>query len=579
MSVDAPRRSSAADGTGPTGTRSPGRRRARPGAMAVRADPTGRPLPRPLLVALCFVPALGLAVFYVWPFVTLLAAGLDGDAFGQTIRRRSTWEIVWFTFWQASVSTVATIALGLAPAYVVARYEFRGRTLLVGLLTAVFVLPTVVMGAAFLALLPDSLDRTVWAVIGAHVVFNLAVVVRLVSVVWERLPADMEAAAATLGASPRRVVAEVTLPLLRPALTAAAAIVFLFTFTSFGVVRVLGSPGTRTIEVEVWRRATQLGDVGGAAVLTLIQLVVLGAMVTWSAIAQRRYSRAIDLRPATTRRGAVDGERRTVAIVAGLCAAVVLAPLAALVVRSFSTPTGWSAHAWTTLGRTEIRPGLRIGIDPMDALWNSVRIAAWSTAIAVTVGALASLAIAAAGRSGRLLDVGLMLPVGTSAVTIGFGMLITFDAAPFDWRAAWWLVPVGHALIAVPFVVRSAIGVLRAVDPQLTDAAATLGASPVRAWAETVVVQLWRPLAVGGALAAAISLGEFGATSFLSRTGGETLPIAIERLLGRTGSLLQAQGAVLAVILAGATIVLVIAVDHLSDLGPRASPRRAQRPR
>ncbi len=117
----------------------------------------------------------------------------------------ATWEIAWFTLWQAAVSTVLTIAAGLLPAYVMARYRFPGRRLLSGLLTAVFVLPTVVMGAAMLALLPAPIERGVWAILAAHVAFNLAVVVRTVGAVWEHLPGDLEAAAATLGASPWRV--------------------------------------------------------------------------------------------------------------------------------------------------------------------------------------------------------------------------------------------------------------------------------------------------------------------------------------------------------------------------------------
>ena len=349
-------------------------------------------------------------------------------------------------------------------------------------------------------------------------------------------------------------------------MTAAATIVFLFTFTSYGVIRILGAPGTRTIEVEVWRRATQLGDIGGAAVLALLQLAALVAIVSWSTIAQRRHARAIGLMPLSARRHPTTvGERRFVMLVAGAAFLVAAAPLMALVVRSLSTPTGWSTSAWTELGRTEIRPGIRIGIDPVEAVGNSLVNAAWATVFAVVIGALASLAIAAAGRAGRALDGGLMLPLATSAVTIGFGMLITFDTDPVDWRASWWLVPVGHALIAVPFVVRTCVGVLRSVDPDMGDAACTLGASPVRAWRATVVPFLWRPLAVGAVLAAAISLGEFGATSFLSRSGGETMPIAIEQLLGRTGSVLQAQGFVLATLLAAATVVLVVVVERLQS--------------
>jgi len=252
-------------------------------------------------------------------------------------------------------------------------------------------------------------------------------------------------------------------------------------------------------------------------------------------------------------------------VISGLTFAVALTPLVALTIRSFSTPSGWSTTAWRTLGRSEVRPGIRIGVDPVAALGQSVQTAAWATTFAVVVGGLASLAIVAARRSGRLLDIGLMLPVGTSAVTIGFGMLITFDTPPTDWRAAWWLVPVGHALIAVPFVVRTTNGVLQAIDPRLSDAAATLGASPTRAWRAVVVPYLWRPLMVGAGLAAAISLGEFGATSFLSRSGDETLPIVIEKLLGRTGSLLQAQGYALATVLAIATITIALMIERAGD--------------
>ena len=165
-----------------------------------------------------------------------------------------------------------------------------------------------------------------------------------------------------------------------------------------------------------------------------------------------------------------------------------------------------------------------------------------------------------------------MLPLGTSAVTIGFGMLITFDTSPVDWRAEWWLVPVGHALVAVPFVVRTALGVVRSVPPDLRNAAATLGASPIRAWVTTTLPFLRRPLIVGAGLAAAISLGEFGATSFLSRSGSDTLPLAIDRLLGRTGGVFQAQAFALATILAGATIALVLLVDLAGREDDTCSP-------
>ncbi len=533
-------------------------------------------LPRWFVAAVALPPLGFLLVFYVWPFGTLAWRGLSVQAIVDTLGRPATWRVLWFTTWQAVASTALVMALGLAPTWAISRFRFPGRRALLSLLTAVFVLPTVVVGAAFVALLPDSLDRSIWAILGAHVVFNLAVVVRTVGAVWEQLPSDLDHAAATLGASPGRVFRHVTLPLLRPAMAAAGAIVFLFTFTSFGVIRVLGTPGTTTIEVEVWRRTTQLGDIGGAAVLSVLQLVVLASLVVWSARSQRRYTRMIDLRGSAERLPPTGRQRWTVAISVGAASIAVTMPLFALIERSLRTDGSYSLAAWRSLGDDEIRPGLRLGIDPLGALRTSATTAVWATVFAVAIGAMAVVAITALGRSGKLLDTGLMLPLGTSAVTIGFGMLITFDTDPVDWRASWWLVPVGHALVAVPFVVRSALGVVRSIDPDLRAAAATLGAPPVRAWASTTLPFLRRPLATGAGLAAAISLGEFGATSFLSRSGSDTLPIAIERLLGRTGRLFQAQAFALSSILAAATIAIVLLVD-LGASDDRGN-RHARRP-
>jgi thiamine transport system permease protein len=210
-----------------------------------------------------------------------------------------------------------------------------------------------------------------------------------------------------------------------------------------------------------------------------------------------------------------------------------------------------------------VRPGLTLGVDAAASILRSLRIAAVATVVSVVIGLLAALAIAAARRHGRLLDAGLMLPLGTSAVTIGLGMLITFDQAPFDWRASPALVPLGHALVAAPFVVRTILPVLAARPDSWLDAAATLGASPARAWWTIDASLARRPLAVATAFAAAISLGEVGATTFLTRSGRETVPIAITRLLSRAGDLPRAQGFVLATMLAVVTGALIVAVDSL----------------
>jgi thiamine transport system permease protein len=523
-------------------------------------------LPRWFILTLAAAPAVFIIGFYAWPVTNLLwttvrRANDGGSPFGHV------GAIIWFTTWQAVVSTVLTLLVGLLPAYVLARYSFRGRRLLVAITTVPFVLPTVVVGAAFLALLPQSWHGSARAMIVAHVFFNIAVVVRLVGSMITVIPHDLVGAARTLGASPVQAARLVMIPLLAPALWSAAAVIFLFSFTSFGVATLLGGPTNPTLEVEIARRATQLGDVGGAATLSAVQLGLLAVVVVWATRGQRRA--ALELKGAAGPRPPRTPRERGMGV--GVSAAVVVAvgaPIAALVSRSFDVGNGWSMAAWSKLGSAQIRPGVGLGVDPLASVGASLRFAVAAAAIATVIGFLAATAINASPRLGKLLDAGLMLPLGTSAVTIGLGMLITFDTAPVDWRARWWLIPLGHALVAVPFVVRALLSVLRSIPGDLRAAAATMGATPVRAWWHVDAAALRAPLLAGAGFSAAISLGEFGATTILTRSGRETLPIAIGRLLGRAGALPRAQAFAMATILLALTTVVVMASGIHERLGP-----------
>ena len=521
--------------------------------------------PRWFIAVVAAAPLLFITTFYAWPVATLLWTTLRHATNGRS-PFGDLGGIIWFTVWQALASTVLTLVVGMLPAYVVARYSFRGRRLMMAATTVPFVLPTVVVGAAFLALLPNSWHGTAQAMIVAHVFFNIAVVVRLVGSMIAVIPHDLVGASRTLGASPARAARLIMMPLLRPALWSAAAVIFLFSFTSFGVAKLLGGPTNPTLEVEIARRATQLGDVSGAAALSAVQVGLLAVVIVWTSRRQRRT--AIELNGATSPlRPRGRGQRVLVGSVGTAVAVAVGAPLVALVGRSFKNGNRWSFSAWSKLGQAETRPGAGLGVDPLAAIGASLRFAVVAAFIATTIGFLAATAINGSPRLGKLLDAGLMLPLGTSAVTIGLGMLITFDTPPVDWRARWWLVPLGHALVAVPFVVRAMLAVLRTIPTDLRAAASTLGATPIQAWWQVDARALRRPLLAGAGFSAAISLGEFGATTILSRSGNETLPIAIGRLLGRAGALPRAQAFAMATILLVLTTVIVMASGSHERLG------------
>ena len=504
------------------------------------------------------VPLAFLALFFFYPLATIVERGLTGSPL-DVLTDSTTREVVWFTAWQALASTALTIAVALPAAYVLGRYRFRGRSLVSALVVVPFVLPTVVVALAFVAILPDGVERGWGAILVAHAFFNVAVVVRIVGTFWANLDPRIDEAAATLGAAPAARLREITAPMLAPALAAAAAIVFLFSFTSFGVVLILGGPRYTTLEAEVYNQAVRLFDLRAAAVLSVVQLVCVAAAV-WVATRLERPLAATGrlrpegevLRPPRTRR-----DKLLVGVSLGGLALFLGLPLAVLVERSLTVGDGYGLGAYRALGR----PTSVLLAAPWEAVLNSVAYAAAATLLAVVVGGLAAFAVA--DSRGRLVDSLVLLPLGASAVMLGLGFLIAFDTAPIDFRASPWLVPVAQALVAIPFVVRILAPTLRSIDPRQREAAALLGASPRRVRREIDLPIVSRGLAVAAGFAFAISLGEFGATVFLARPDRPTLPVAIFRFLGRPGEINVAQAYALAVVLMALTVVSVLLVERV----------------
>jgi thiamine transport system permease protein len=539
-------------------------------------------------LALLAVPVAFLTVFFLLPVGTIVATGLapDGDPslgiLARIVTEPSLRGVAWFTLWQAVASTLLTLALGLPGAYVLSRFSFRGRSAVSAAVTIPFVLPTVVVGAAFLALLGPSsplntvgawlfgdaapafdLRRTVTAILLAHAFFNYAVVVRTVGGLWSLLDPRLEDAARVLGASRWRAMREVTLPLLAPAIASASAIVFLFTFTSFGVVLLLGGPGLATIEVEIHRATTQLLDLPLAAALALLQLVaVVAALAVYGRLQRRATTTRLVSSEVTARPPRSRAERWFLRANLGVMAVLLAAPLLVLVERSLSTADGYAFTHYVSLFSTERTTVL--AVPPLTAIRNSVLFGLSATLVAVVVGGLAATA-ATVGRGvlPRLVDRGLMLPLGTSAVTVGFGFLLAFRRPPLDLLASPWLIPIAQALIATPFVVRTLLPVLRTIDTRLRDAAASLGASPVRVWREVDLPIVGRALAVAAGFAFAIAVGEFGATVFVARANLPTMPVAIFRLLGRPGVANFGQAMAMSTVLMAVTATAILLIDRV----------------
>ncbi len=526
------------------------------------------------LRGLLYLPPLAfLGVFFFYPLAAVVAKSFAPEGQLDLAPVTSLWRepyfgrALWFTTWQATASTALTVALGLPASFVFARYRFPGKTLLRALTTIPFVMPAMVVAAAFTALLgprglvntqlmewfdlsrpPIRLQQTIWLILLAHVFYNTTVIVRIVGGFWSNLDPRLSEAARVLGGSRLRVFWEITLPLLVPAIAAASLLVFLFCFTSFGVILVLGGPRFATLEVEIYRQAVTLFRLPEAAAISLAQMLFTFLVMAVYTRAQARSAVPLNLRPAAAT-AVLPNTGGRIALVAATAIGLLIflvAPLAALAVRSLAPGDPWRFYNELFINRT----GSIFFVPPGLAIRNSLMFAALTMGLALLLGTLtASMLVRARGWFGRLLDPVVLLPLGTSAVTLGFGYLLALGHPPLNLRASPVLVPIAHTLVAFPFVVRTLLPVLRGINPDWREAAAVLGADPWRVWREVELPIIGRALIVAAVFAFTVSMGEFGATLLVARPEYPTMPLVIFRLLGQPGALNYGQALAMSTLL------------------------------
>jgi thiamine transport system permease protein len=532
--------------------------------------------PRLAVALLAAAPVVVLAVFFVYPVSGMLARGFwtdgsfDPGAVLSVLGRPRVHRVLWFTVWSAGLATVLSVVLGVPAAFVLHRLRFPGIRLLRTLVVLPFVLPTVVVGVAFRQLIAPSgplgslhLDGTSTAIVAALVFFNVSVVVRTVGSFWEGVDHRSEEAAATLGARPLRVFLTVTLPALLPGIASAAIVVFLFCSTAFGVVLTMGGLRYANVETEIYLLTTQELDLSAAAALSILQLVVIVVLLALSA----RTRRAPAVARASTRARRPRPRDAGLLLWTGGVVAFLLTPLVSLVLASLRTDDGWGLTHYRELETTGHGHALLVPVT--SALWTSLRIAVVAATLALVLGCAVAFLVSRHWRtsSGRRLsavfDGAFMLPLGVSAVTLGFGFLITLDHPPVDLRTSPMLVPIAQAMVALPLVVRTVAPVLSSIDERQREAAASLGAGPVRVLLAVDLPIAWRALLAATGFAFAVSLGEFGATSFLARDDHPTLPVVIYQLISHPGEANFAMAMAASVVLASATAVVMLLVERL----------------
>lgn len=574
-----------------------------------------------LLPALLF-----LGIFFFLPLARILTLGFDSGFIlnpGGTFYPRLV-SVLGFTFYQAFASTVLTLAFGLPLAFLFARYDFPLKNLLRTLTAIPFMLPTVVVAAGFNALLGPrgwlnlllaeaglptlAFVGTFGAILTAHVFYNTTIVVRLVGDAWASLDSRLTDSAQALGASPWQTLWRVTLPLLRPSILAASLLVFLFDFTSYGVILLLGGVRYATLEVEIYIQTVSFLNLPAAAILSVVQLLcTLGLSVLYSRYVTRVTAQIKPTsQPAARQKPKTLTQKAIIALLSLLCFTFFAAPLASLPLRSVTrlesapkrnpstapsnndsriieSPNYQSlkTNIFTLDYYRELfvnRRGSIFYVPPFQAALNSLSYAALTVVLALALGFPAATALVRSGGFARWIDPLIMLPLGASAVTLGLGFIVTFNQAiPFmNWllnTENWtlltspYLIPLAHTTIALPFVIRNLQAALSTIPERTREAARVLGAAPLQVWLNVDYPIVRRAALSAGALAFTVSLGEFGAASLLARPEYPTLPTAIYRFLSQPGAVNYGQAMAMATLLMLLTGLGIFAIERLRPQG------------
>lgn len=526
------------------------------------AWPSGRWLRAWPALALGALPLLVLLLFLVAPLARLVLEGWGwmGDLAQSTAWAPWAiwqddylrWRVVW-SLAQASITCIAALVLGLPIAWVLARFEFTGRTLVLRLLMLPFVVPTLVAALGVLALWGPSgvlgaafgidLQDTPWLLLYGNLFFNLCLVVRASADALAQVSARQVGAARTLGATPWRAFWRVEWPAIAPWLMSSLCLVFLYCFAGFGLALILGGQRYATIEVEIYTLVAHELQLGQASALALWMLLLTGSVAVIYAVLEKRLAAPMRTEPIERQRPRGAGQWLALGAAMAALFFFCAAPILAIVWRA----VGAGVNAWLQVFDPET----------LAALWNTLRFSAVALALATVLGVLHAMA----AQASVIWRAAAFLPFVVSPVTVAFGLLLLYPSL----TSGLSLLLGAYALLAYPFVAKALSAGLDGLPTHLHQAARTLGASGWRTFWRITLPMLRPALRRGMAFAAATALGEFAVTLFLSRPEWSTLTTLVYQRLGRPGETNLDVAMVLACVLMALALLAFMLIEWPSS--------------
>lgn len=497
-------------------------------------------------IAKVAAPLIFIAVLFYFPLSSIFVRGFSLESFSY-LAKPSALATIWFTLWQAAISTLLAVAVGTVFAYLLYRKSFIGQRFLRSVLTVPFVLPIIVIAIAFSTFqIRNTSSNSIALIIAAHVFIEASITTRTLGSAWLSLDTDLEDASALDGAGRFKTFWSVTAPTLGTTFAAAAALTFAYTVSSFGVVLLLGGGLLNSIETSIYQQVFTYLNLSQATALGLVQICIT-AVTFW--VIGRISNQHLELGAVSqTSVQRIDKRDLPVVLVGITLAVCYVLPI------------------WNVLARAFSLNFDLLGLD-YGPLLNSLRNSLLVVVACAGLGLWVSHTLARSKTSWllRALEFSYLLPLGISSVLLGLGYLLAFSSGPLPLRSSWLVVPIAETLLALPLVVRICVSALRSIDPELLEAAQLDGATGLVSFRFIELPLTMASVKVALGFAAIIAIGDFGASSFLVFADQETVSMQLYRLFSHPGDSNYSSALTLSAVLIALTVLVLGATSFQSS--------------
>ena len=540
-----------------------------------------------------------MSFFYFWPLISILIYGfrfpenISGDTTAfKILSSYSTTSALWFSTWQASIATIITLLLSLPIAYIFAHFDFIGKKFLYALAFIPFVLPTIVVATAWQSFIgPHGITQLILTryssvsfsfieinnpsllIIATHIFFNMTIAVRIITDAWVRIPKRFLDSSKILGANSILTWVKVVLPLLKPSIISAALLIFLFNFTSFGAVILLGGGRYNTLEVEIYLQTIVFFNLQAAGIIALMQLVFCIFIVNlYTKFSEKnRFLQPIERSSYTKLKDAPWKTKTTVILIISSLYLWLVLPLLSLIIRALFIIDDNEIQFALFSRLNSLRNSPFIRSSPLLPLTNSIIFASMTAIFSLLIGLPSVYVVTKLKNKNlkQLSSITAMLPMGTSSITIGFGFLIALSFPGIDLRTSTLLLPIAHTLVAFPIVFRILLSAFQNFPKNITEKAYLLGATSFQVFFYIELPIISRSIATATLFAFAISIGEFGATALVSRPEFPTLTTTMFQSLSKPGTINFNNGLILGCILMTLTTLSALGIEKLRGISFR----------